>query len=245
MPMTLLFGHRGAKGLAPENTLPAFLLAKEIGVDGVELDVHLSKDNEVIVMHDDAVNRTTNGRGRVRDMTLNEIKALDAGSWFAQKWKGTKVPTLEEVLDALGNKMLYKIEIKHSSKVYPSIEEKVLNIIAKKGLKNKAQIISFDFDSLKTVKQLDSKAQVGIIIEGKPEWFFDIARKLDAEFIHGFFGLVDEDDVAACRKAGIKLGVWTVNELSDIERYCKMAIDDITSDYPDRLRQVCKVGGKV
>lgn len=245
MPMTLLFGHRGARGLAPENTLPSFRLAKEIGVDGVELDVHLSKDNAVVVMHDDTVNRTTNGKGRIRDMTLEEIKALDAGSWFGEKWRGTKVPTLEEVFNELGRDMLYKVEIKHSYRVYPGIEERVLEAVERKGLRDRVQIISFDFDSLERVRQLDRDIKIGLIIEGKPRWFLDIARRLEASFIHAYLGLIDEDDQRICRSSGIGLGVWTVNERQDIERFCRMGVDDITSDYPDRLKQVCAVGGKV
>lgn len=243
--MTLLFGHRGARGLAPENTIPSFRLAKEIGVDGVELDVHLSRDGEIIVMHDDTVNRTTNGKGRIRDMTLKEIKGLDAGVRFGEKWKGTPVPTLEEVFDALGKEMLYKVEIKHSYRVYPSIEEKVIGLAKRKGLKERVQIISFDFDSLEMARQIDGGIQLGLIIEGKPRWFLDTARKLEAGFIHGFFELIDEEDLKLCREAGVKLGVWTVNEVPQIERFCKMGIDDITGDYPDRLKQVCSVGGRV
>ncbi|MGC9208381.1 MAG: glycerophosphodiester phosphodiesterase [Nitrososphaeria archaeon] len=237
----LLFGHRGARGLAPENTLPSFRTAVEYGVDGVELDVHLSKDGEVIVMHDDRVDRTTNGSGYIKDLTSAEIKALDAGIKFSEKFRGTKVPLLEEVLKEFGSRILYKIEIKHSSKIYPGIEEKVVDIIERMNLVDRAQVISFDFDSLQAVKELNPRINTGIIIEGRPHWFIDVAKRLNASWVHAFSGLVyDSDDVKKLHEEGLKLGVWTINDRESIIRFCNMGVDDITSDYPNLLVQLCK-----
>ncbi len=237
----LLFGHRGARGLAPENTITSFSIAISYGVDGVELDVHLSKDGHVIVMHDDKVDRTTDGKGYIKDLTLNEIKSLDAGSKFSQRFKGEKVPTLEEVFESFKDKILYKVEIKHSSEIYPGIEKKVVDIIKRYNLQKKVQIISFDFDSLKIVKELDPTISVGIIIEGRPLWYIDIAKKLGAEWIHAFYGLVySSKDIEGAHAHGIKVGVWTLNDEQSINAFCKMGVDDITSDYPNELVRLCK-----
>ncbi|MGC9144660.1 MAG: glycerophosphodiester phosphodiesterase [Nitrososphaeria archaeon] len=237
----LLFGHRGARGLAPENTLPAFDLALQYGMDGVELDVHESADGEIIVMHDELVDRTTNGNGYIKEMTLEQIKSLDAGVKFSSKYAGTKVPTLSEVFDRYREKLLYKVEIKHSYEYYPNIEEKVLETVDRFNLKKNVQIISFDFDSLKKVREIDNKIEIGLIIEGRPRWFIDIAKKLEATWIQAFHGLVySKNDVTELHKDGIKLGLWTINEVKDIIRFCEMGVDDLTGDYPDRLSKECK-----
>ena len=238
---TLLFGHRGARGLAPENTFPAFDLALQHKMDGVELDVHESADGELIVMHDETVDRTTNGKGYIKEMNLNQIKNLDAGIKFSPKYAGVKVPTLSEVFDRYRERFLYKVEIKHSYEYYPHIEEKVLETVENFHLKKNVQIISFDFDSLKKVRELDKEIEIGLIIEGRPRWFIDIAKKLDATWIHAFQGLVySKEDVAELHKNGINLGVWTINEIKDITRFCEMGVDDITGDYPDRLSKLCR-----
>ncbi|MGC8600183.1 MAG: glycerophosphodiester phosphodiesterase [Nitrososphaeria archaeon] len=237
----LLFGHRGARGLAPENTLPAFDLALQYGMDGVELDVHESADGEIIVMHDELVDRTTNGNGYIKEMTLEQIKSLDAGVKFSSKYAGTKVPTLSEVFDRYREKLLYKVEIKHSYEYYPNIEEKVLETVDRFNLKKNVQIISFDFDSLKKVREIDNKIEIGLIIEGRPRWFIDMAKKLEATWIQAFHGLVySKNDVTELHKDGIKLGLWTINEVKDIIRFCEMGVDDLTGDYPDRLSKECK-----
>jgi glycerophosphoryl diester phosphodiesterase len=122
----LVFGHRGVKGHAPENTLEGFRMAKDLGVDGIEFDVHMSRDGHLVVIHDDDVGRTTNGNGLVRDMTLSQLKMLDAGVKFGKEWRGAKIPTVEEVFSQIEG-LKFKIEIKHGSSVYNGIEEKMVS----------------------------------------------------------------------------------------------------------------------
>jgi len=236
----LLYGHRGSRGLSPENTIPSFKLGISYGVDGIELDIHLSKDKKLIVMHDETVDRTTDGHGKIQDMTYEQIMALDAGVKFGPQWKGTKVPLLSEVFDEFGSSILYKVEIKHSSKVYPDIERILLDEIEKHSLKNRVQIISFDFDSLKNVRELDKGIEMGIIIEGRPGWFTEIAKNLNARWIQAFYGLVYPEDIDIVHKNGLKIGVWTPNSEEDIKQYCSMGVDDITSDLPNLLVKLCK-----
>ncbi|MDG7038826.1 MAG: glycerophosphodiester phosphodiesterase [Nitrososphaerota archaeon] len=235
----LLYGHRGARGHAPENTIPSFDIATKMGVDGFELDVHESRDGKLVVMHDDTVNRTTDGEGAIISMNSDKIKRLDAGIKFGDKWKGTNVPFLEEVLDAF-SEFKIKIELKHSSKVYPHIEEKLLEAVKSRKMLDNIQFISFDFDAIKNISELDRRATTGILIFGKPLWFIDKARKLGSEWIQAFYGLIDGDDVELLHKGGLKIGVWTINDAADVRNMLSIGADDLTSDYPDVLVKMLK-----
>ncbi len=126
MKYTKILAHRGASAYAPENTMAAFKKAIEMNADGIELDVHLSKDGYIVIIHDERVDRTTDGKGEVKDFSLDELKKLDAGSWFSDEYKGEKIPTLEELLSLIKNTEIYlNIEIKAGYRVYPDIEEKL------------------------------------------------------------------------------------------------------------------------
>ncbi len=142
--MSIILGHRGASGYAPENTLEAFRLAMDMGADGFELDVHLSKDGELIVMHDERVDRTTDGSGLIQSFTLKELKALDASNGMA-KYKGAKVPTLGELYDLIRDtRHVVNVEIKTDQIVYPDIAEKVLKLEQEKGMEGRILYSSFN-----------------------------------------------------------------------------------------------------
>lgn len=229
----LVYGHRGARGYAPENTLPSFSLAREMGVDGVELDVHLSRDGEVIVIHDATLNRTTNGDGAVSTLTLNELRKLDAGVKFGDKWRGTRIPTLDEVFTLMGRSIKYKVEIKRGSDHYPGIERKVIELVRRH--KVDAQIISFDFDALETIRKLDGEVSIGLIFVGRIRWFIEPAKKLGAQWLHAAYELIDEKGIKEAHANGLMVGSWTVNDEQDAKRLADMGVDDITSDYPDKI----------
>jgi|ECHhosMinimDraft_1075155.scaffolds.fasta_scaffold01817_2 glycerophosphoryl diester phosphodiesterase len=226
-----IWGHRGARGLAPENTIPSFQLALQLGVDGVELDVHLSKDGELVVMHDDRVDRTTNGEGFIRDLTWGQLRELDAGFKFGSQWKGVKVPLLREVL-SLGIKC--KVELKHGSSVYPGIEEKVLQEVSKYSSLDRVEFTSFDYDALSRLKDLEPKVQVGIIVFGRPSWFLEHAKKVRATSMHCNISLVTKEDVNLVNLSGFRIGLWTVNEPWELSKAWEMCPNSITTDYPDR-----------
>lgn len=228
--MVLIIGHRGARCCAPENTIPSFRLAIEAGVDGVEMDVHMSRDGEVVVIHDDTLDRTTTGSGYVKDYALAQLKALDAGIKFGGEWRGVRIPTLSEVLNEFGNRTSYIIELKHGSDVYPGIEERVISIVKKYGVK--AKIVSFDFDALERVRQLDSSIELGLIFIGKPRWFIEAARRLEAQWLQAEYRLINEADVKVVHDAGLRLGVWTVNDVDTALRMVKMGVDEVTTDNP-------------
>ena len=231
MERQVIYGHRGAAAEAPENTLPSFKLAKKLGVYGVEMDLHTSSDGELIVMHDETLDRTTNGKGLVHSHTLEEIKKLDAGFKFGKKWKGTRVSTLREIFEGLG-RINYYLEIKQSSKIYPGIEAKILDLVDDFKLKNNVQIISFDFDSLEITRKLDKGVKTGLLYTGKTSWFIKTAKELKINFLQPAFNLVYEDDMALARKNGFKVAGWTIDTVDDIKRARELKIDSITSNNP-------------
>ena len=140
----LVFGHRGARAYAPMNTLPSFELALAQGADGVELDVRLTRDCEMIIMHNETVDETSDGEGRVADFTLAELKALDAGSWFGEAFKGVRVPTLDEVFEAIGRRTRINVEIKAEGLRSDGIEQKVANAIRRHNLLRSVIVSSFN-----------------------------------------------------------------------------------------------------
>ena len=159
--MSIILGHRGASGYAPENTLEAFRLAMDMGADGFELDVHLSKDGELIVMHDERVDRTTDGSGLIQSFSLKELKALDASNGMA-KYKGAKVPTLGELYDLIRDtRHVVNVEIKTDQIVYPDIAEKVLKLEQEKGMEGRILYSSFNHYTLMQLKAATASTSPG------------------------------------------------------------------------------------
>ncbi|MEP7199675.1 MAG: glycerophosphodiester phosphodiesterase family protein, partial [Chloroflexota bacterium] len=164
----LNLGHRGALSLAPENTLAAFAVAREVGADGVEFDVQLSADGQLVIIHDDTVDRTSDGHGLVNALTLAELKRLDVGRWFGAQFAGERIPTLQDVFDLLGRQMLLNIEIKSKSGVTTDdgdngLIAKVVECVQRNGMGDCVLISSFNFASLRRVRQLDPTLRIGAL----------------------------------------------------------------------------------
>jgi glycerophosphoryl diester phosphodiesterase len=226
--MILKIGHRGAVGYEPENTLLSFKKALELNVDMIELDVHVCKTGEVVVIHDDKVDRTTNGKGFVLKKTFQELMALDAG-------KGQKIPILQEVLDMVDRKAKINIELKGKGTAKP-----VFGII-EKYVKEKGWsyddflISSFNRHELQKFYQLNPKVRLGILIGRTAVSFERIAKKIHAYSVNAKMELVNKNFIDDARKKGLKVFVWTVNDFKDIERMKLLEVDGICSDFPDRL----------
>ena len=246
----LIVAHRGGAALAPENTLAAFQNALQIGVDMVECDVHLTKDGEVIVMHDFAVSRTTNGSGEIGDLTLAEINKLNAAAKFpGGNFPAQSVPTLGELLDLVKGKADIQIEIKlgAGNRRYPGIERQVFDLINRRGMTDNVLIISFDFPTLQEVKAIDARFKTGALVNttwmssralAAPERV--VAEAVEASGADYFlppFGTVVPALVTAVHARGLKIGTWTVNVPQDMQRLAGYGVDAITSDQPDVLRQ--------
>lgn len=228
---TQVVGHRGAAGLAPENTLAAFEVAQALGLDGVEFDVQRTQDGHLIVIHDDEVNRTTDGMGIVRHLTLAQIKAMDAGIWFEPKFRGQRVPTLIELFDfMLGNDLLLFLEIKDPAH-YPSIEAEIAALIRQYDFVERVCVRSFDSDSVRTFHQIAPEIAVSEL------WWQRLpdAEEIFAPTIDGLFSLFTAENIDEFHERGQKVTAWTVNGVEDAKNLMAWGLDGLVSDFPDRI----------
>jgi len=220
--MIKVLGHRGAPALEPENTLRSFKKAIELGVDQIELDVHFSKEGELMVIHDEKLNRTTNGKGFVKDFTLAELKKLDAG-------KGEEIPTLQEVIKLVRDKDVFlQVELKELN-----MEKHVLDLIQKNNFEEKVMIISFLHKELRKIKELNSRIKTGILIGRRFVDPLKRLREVKADAASMRHTLVSKRLVGKLHQNNIELTVWVVNELKDVRRMVDLGVDIIGTDKPD------------
>jgi len=230
---TEVFAHRGFSAAYPENTLVAFIAALELGVDGLEVDVHLSKDGEMVIIHDEYLNRTTNGDGLVANHTLAELKSLDAGSWFNERFAGQQIPTLEEVLDliqAWGEAVTINLEIKSGPVPYPGLEEKLYAAVNNRGLLPRVIFSSFNHFALQNLKTSHPDANIGLLyMEGLVDpWLY--AERLQAQALHPFYLAVDEALVKGAHEHGLAVRVFTVDDKADVRRMQEWGVDAIVTN---------------
>lgn len=226
----LKIGHRGAMGHAPENTLTSFAKALDLGVDGIELDVHLCKSGELVVIHDGRVDRTTDGKGSVIDMTLEELKQLDAG-------EGHCIPTFPEVLDFVNRRAMIDIELKAEG-IAGSVSKVVRHYIREQGWTNDLFLISsFDHHELKRCHDIIPEIPFGPIIAAKPLDYALFAQSMKADSIMPFYEFLNGEFVQDAHQRGLKVIAWTVNRPEDIKKMLNIGVDGIISNYPDRLRE--------
>lgn len=231
--MSIVLGHRGASGYAPENTLEAFKLAMDMGADGFELDVHLSKDGELVVIHDETVDRTTDGTGFVGEMTLAELKALDASN-HKEAYKGAKIPTLAEVYDLIRDtNHIVNVEIKTDNIFYPQLEEKVLALEKEMGMEGRIVYSSFNHYTVKKIRQLAPDAQIGMLFGDVLVEPYDYCKSLGANLLHPSQANLNVPGFAEkAKEAGLGMNVWTVNEEEYMEK-CLACGAGIVTNYPD------------
>ncbi|MGM0651862.1 MAG: glycerophosphodiester phosphodiesterase [Bacillota bacterium] len=243
---TLNLAHRGASSLAPENTIIAFDKALEIGADGIEFDVQLSKDSVPVVIHDETLNRTTDGDGNVADFTLAELKALDAGSWFAPLFSQAQVPTLDEVLSRYCSKnLLLNIELKNALFPYPGLEEKVLSCITSNSLEDRVIISSFNYESLLRCRKLKPAVRTGMLYIEKLKEPWQKVKELGCYSAHPlFFYLQFPDIIEGYKKNNIPLYPWTVNDPEMMESLVTAEIEAIITDYPQELAKIIESSRK-
>ena len=238
--MFIVTAHRGASGLAPENTLAAFKKAMEIGADFSELDVHLSADGEVVLLHDDTLDRTTNGSGPIYEWKLADLKKLDAGSWFSPEFAGEPLPTLREVIQLVKGKMKLNIEIKISGNE-PDIAERVVDIVRSEQFDRDCMITSFDRATVEKVKEIAPDLKVGLIFSTDyPEDVFEG----NWEVLSSNKKNVNKGFVQKAHTAGKELHVWTVNEKEKMVELINLGVDGIITNYPNRLIEVLKEMGR-
>ncbi len=232
----LIQGHRGAMGYAPENTMVSFAKGLELGADSIELDIHLSRDEELIVMHDDDVTRTTDGKGQIKNMTLAEIKKLDAGVKFDARFRGERVPTLAEVVDWAKTRIPLAIEIKGGPLPAPGIEEKLVEPLRAQGVVETSAVISFYHRSVKRVKELEPRLKTGILLTGMLIDPVGAARAARADSLRPAWSYWTAELVAEAHAAGLSTHAWSINDESLLDYLAPMGLDSIGTNYPDRMR---------
>ena len=241
--MCKVWGHRGASQYAPENTLDAFQLAEEQGADGIELDVQLTKDGEVVVCHDEKIDRTSDGTGYLKNYTLKELKALHFNRTHPE-YKNAVIPTLREVYELVKpGKMLVNVELKTGIFTYPGIEEKVLRITKEMDMEDRVIYSSFGHQSLVLIRELKPDAVTGMLYGDRPVNVIPYARDiLKVNALHpAIYHLSDETLVRDAHKNGLAVHVWTVNEQPYIEACLKQDVDAIITNRPDYVRGFLKL----
>ncbi|WP_052461883.1 glycerophosphodiester phosphodiesterase [Sporosarcina koreensis] len=241
MTAPLIFAHRGASGAFPENTMIAFEEARIAGAAGIELDVQLTKDGQAVVIHDETLQRTTDGTGYVRDFTLTQLKRLDAGSWFAPSYSQERIPALEEVLQWMnrdGNDLRVNIELKNDIIPYDGLEEKVLALIAAYDAEERIILSSFNPDSLKRVRMLNPTIEIGYLIAGVPDLAVETAIRIGADAIHCQTEYALSRYAGEAGQAGLPLRIYTVNRPDVLMRLSEAGVDTVMTDEPGLLKGV-------
>ena len=238
--MAKIYGHRGAAAYAPENTMSSFITAHSMKADGIELDVQLTADHQVVVIHDEKLTRTTGAKGMVSDWTWDQLRQLDAGSFFAPRFRGEGIPTLVQVLDYLKTTdMQLNIEIKSSVLTYqPGLVELVNRQIVDSGLQSRILVSSFDHKCLMQLKFLNPALPIGLLYSTRLVHPGEYAKSLGAAAIHPFHGNLDREDVEECHRLGIKVNPWTVDTPQDMRRMLDLGVDTLITNCPDLARQL-------
>jgi glycerophosphoryl diester phosphodiesterase len=235
-------GHRGAAGHAPENTIVSFETALRQGAEVVELDVRRSRDGELVVIHDATVDRTTDGRGKVAEMTLGELRALDAGARHGGAFGGTRIPTLRETLEWASGRTELAVEIKGDPHPQDGVVEQVVRLVAEHGMVDRVIVISFYHPALRRVRELEPALATGMLYNGYLADTVAAARAAGADCVRPGWRDWNEALVAAVHAAGLVAGAWTVDDEAAMRQVLAMGIDSITTNYPDRLRRVLARG---
>ena len=232
------FAHRGASSDYPENTILSLKEGINVGAKGLEIDVHKSKDDKLVVIHDEDIERTFLGKGLVKDYTLEELKSFRNRKKLFRDNEECYIPTLEEVLDLVKDKdIVLNIELKTDVIHYENIEEDVVNLINKYGIEDKIILSSFNHDSLKKVKKI-SNIRIGVLYENPIDNIINYAKNLGAYAIHPDLRLVSEELIKEAHKNNIKVNIFTVNNPIFMRMLIVNNVDGAFTDYPELLKGI-------
>jgi glycerophosphoryl diester phosphodiesterase len=240
LPRPAIYAHRGASAYAPENTLAAFELAIRQNADAIELDAALCADQQVIVFHDDTVERTTDGQGAVKELPLRAIKELDAGGSFDESFGGEKIPTLDEVFDAVGQDIFINVELKNYASLRDSLPEKVAQLVQKHNLHQRVLFSSFNPIALHRIKNILPDVPIGLLALAGFSGFWARSyprRWLDVQAIHPDFQDTNHQFIKRKQAQGYRVNTYTVNRPGDIIRLAQWNVDGIITDNPLEARR--------
>jgi glycerophosphoryl diester phosphodiesterase len=239
-PKPLVIGHRGASAHAPENTLAAFQLAIDHRADAIEFDVCLSSDDQVMVIHDGSVNRTTNGKGKVAHLSMSEMQKLDAGINFSEKYAGEKIPTLINVFEKFGNQILMNVELKNYSTPFDGLVKKVVELVRYYKLEDRVLFSSFISNNLNISRKLIPEVPCGLLANsgwlGYYQRHYGWKKKYQA--LHPYITEVDKNLVDNLHLTGKRIHVWTVNKENDLKHMLDLKVDGVFTDDPGMLRHI-------
>ena len=237
--MTKVFAHRGASGYAPENTLEAFALAGEQGAQGIELDVQLTKDGEVVVIHDETIDRVSTGKGAVRDYTLEELRRFSFHN-HKKEYEGVQIPTLREVLEQVKpGGMEVNIELKTGIYWYPGLEEKTVELVKAAGMENRVIYSSFNHYSVQKILELDAEAETAYLYSDVLLNVENYAKNTGVCGLHpAVYHLKMADFLESYRRSGLQVRVWTVNDEADMRQFIEKDLEAVITNYPDRALRV-------
>ncbi|MFC2064931.1 glycerophosphodiester phosphodiesterase [Chloroflexota bacterium] len=239
-PNPLVIAHRGASKYAPENTIAAFKLAKKVNADGIEFDVKLTADRQVVVIHDSTVDRTTNGSGKVSDMPLAEIKELDAGSKFKGSFSEEKIPTLREMFELFGDQLRMNVELTNYTSPLDGLMYEVFKLIKEFNLQESIIFSSFLPTNLKLAGKLLPEIPRGLLTF--PGWIGKTSRLLTKrssyQALHPHFNDVNERLITNVHSQGKRIHVWTVNEEDRIKEFINLGVDGLITDDPELVQSI-------
>jgi glycerophosphoryl diester phosphodiesterase len=236
MERPILFAHRGISSRAPENTMAAFELAVKFHCAGIETDAHLTADGRLALIHDENTRRTTGEGGRVADMTMAELQALDAGGWYDDEFAGQRIPELWQLLELMKpTDMLLNLELKNSINRYPGLEQAVLAELRKYDMLDRVIFSSFNHASMALVKQLEPKAETALLYDSVLYRTAAYALGCGAAGVHPMRSTVNAELVAECHRAGVKVRPWTVDNPEEAAKLASFGVDALISNCPDEL----------
>lgn len=236
----LVIAHRGASVFAPENTLAAFRLAKEQGAHAIEFDVKLTNDEKVVVLHDATLERTTSGKGPLSSFSYEEIKRLDAGSSFGPEFANEKIPTLEQVFEHVGSKMLMNIELTNYASPFDALAAKVLQIVRSAGNESQILFSSFSAITLIRARRKAPDIPIGLLVHKlTPIWLTALYKRLlKYEYFHPQDGMVTASLIDKIRDKKIGVNVWTVNDQSRMRALIEMGVSGLITDNPEGALEI-------
>ena len=233
----LIWAHRGASGHAPENTLPAFQMAADMGADGVELDIQMTKDGVIVVCHDETIDRTSSGCGWLKDYTFDELRRLDFSAGNAA-YEGVQIPSMEEVFDLLApTGLTINIELKTGIIFFDHLEEQILELTRKKGWEDRVIYSSFNHYSVSKIKKLNPSAKVGLLYADGPVDMPGYGKRLGADALHpAFYNLQYPNFMEDSRAGGLDVNVWTVNTAEELLQCRKYGVNAVITNYPAKAK---------
>lgn len=234
-----IYAHRGSSGSYPENTLAAFQDAATLPITGIELDVQLSKDGEIVVIHDEKIDRTSNGKGYVKDYTFDELRTFDFGIRFSKAYQGEKIPLLSEVLDLFTDtNHIINIELKTDVIHYEGIESKVLQTVHQMGFENRVIISSFNHDSIKIIKELNDNIETAALSMKEIPDSFHYIHDLPTDALHISKRVIRKPSVQQLIAQDVPVRVFTVNQVRTMKALSAMGVQSIFTDYPESMLNV-------